>query len=103
MVYVPFEERLHRLDDPPAADNGAIDIVMDFILDDEANRPPFPIATARRLLLHLMIGPGDRPQEIDLFRVKQTPGDEESVGMKPGNLVGGGRESAHAITVHQCF
>src|SRR5258708_11905099 len=44
-------ERLHGLDDPPAADDGAINIVMDFILDDQANRPPFPIAAAGRLLL----------------------------------------------------
>src|SRR5262249_46011609 len=85
----------HRVDDPPAADDGAVDVVVELILDDEPNGSSFAVSAAGRLELHLPIGAGDRPEEIDLLGIKQTFDEKEAVGLKSGKLFGGWRKRRH--------
>ena len=98
VINFALKQSFDCLDDPPAADDSAVNVVMQFILDDEANRPPFAVDAAGGFVLHLSIGPRNRLEQVDLFGVKQLLDDEEPIGMKPGNLFGSGGERRHGLS-----
>jgi hypothetical protein len=42
-----------------------------------------------------MIGPGDRPEQIDLVGVQEAFHEKVAVGVKPRDLIGGGSKTGH--------
>ena len=62
VVNLAAEEAFHRVHDAVAADEGAVDVVAQFVLDLELDGAALAVAAAGGGLLHLMIGPADLPQ-----------------------------------------
>src|SRR5262249_36979649 len=63
--------------------------------DRDANRAPFAVGTRCGLGLHLMVGTGDGPQQLNLLIVEQVLSDEVAVGVKAGDLIAGESEECH--------
>src|SRR6516165_1268335 len=96
VINLAFEEPLHRFDDSPAADDGAVNVVVQLVLDDESYRPPFSVAAAGSRALHLVIGAGDRFEELDLLGIEEAIDKKKTVRMKSGDLVRGWGKSVHS-------
>ncbi len=75
---------------------GAVDIVVQLVLDDQADRAPFSVAATGCLGLHLMIGAGNRFEQLDLVGIEQSVDDEKAVSPKLCDLIGGCHEGRQA-------
>ena len=89
MVVVDFvaQQQFHRFDDPPAADDGAVDVALaQLVLDADLDRSSLAVGPQCGARGQLRIGPRDVAQQVDLFAVEQPFGDEEAVIVEGGDL-----------------
>ena len=86
MVDLAAEQLLHHRDDPPAAGDRAVDVVLELVADPQGHGTALAVVTDRGVGTQPDIGAGDSPQQFDLLGRQQLPGDEKPV-LVPGGLL----------------
>ena len=82
VINLAVQQKLHRFDDPSAAHECAVDVVLERIADRKADHAPVAVATAGGYFGELAIGPGDLAEQVDLLNIKKTLDDQEAVAVK---------------------
>ena len=75
-----------RVDDPPAADEGRVDVVAEGIFDRQPDGAAGAVAAAGGLLLESLVGASDPAQQVDLLGVEEARGDQVAVGVEAGTV-----------------
>ena len=84
MVDLAAEQPLHGVDDPAAADERAVDVVVQRVADGEPDDAALAVAAAGGLLLELVVGPGDPAEQPDLLGVEEPLDDQVAVAPVTG-------------------
>src|SRR3954454_24514603 len=104
VVDLAAEEELHGVDDPPAADERRVDVVVQVVVDRELDHAPLAVATACRLVGHPVVGAGDLAQQIDLLGVEEALRDEVAILVEPSDLLFDHTRGGHRVySPHQTF